>query len=150
VPGALVVRSDVVRKQLFDRDPFVRLPDSGYTPDVTRRVYRALRARARAALEAGHAVVADAVFADPQERRDIERVADRAAVPFVGIWLEAPAPLLRARLEARVADASDATPAVLDKQLARDPGEVEWTRIDASGDPESVSAQIEGVMSAAR
>jgi predicted kinase len=142
VPGALVVRSDVVRKQLFDRDPLVRLPTSAYAADVTRRVYRALRARARAALGGGHAVIADAVFASPAERAAIERVARRAGVPFAGLWLEAPASLLRDRLQARDADASDATPAVLDRQLTQDPGDLDWLRIDASGDQEAVRAQI--------
>jgi hypothetical protein len=113
---------------------------------VTRRVYRAVRARARTALGGGHAVVADAVFASPAERAGIERVARRAGVPFLGIWLEAPPTLLRERLQARGADASDATPAVLGRQLARDLGDIGWRRIDASGDELSVRAQLDRIL----
>jgi len=46
-----------------------------------------------------------------------------------------------AELASRAADASDAGPAVLDQQLAHDPGEIGWERIDAA-DPEPAAARI--------
>jgi aminoglycoside phosphotransferase family enzyme/predicted kinase len=137
-PGALVLRSDVMRKSLLGAAPLTRLGSEGYLPDVTRQVYRLLRERASAALKAGHAVIADAVFADPAERQAIERLATQIDVPFSGLWLEAPAELLARRISDRPLDASDATPAVLDRQLTAGGGPMEWSQIDGSADVEAV------------
>jgi hypothetical protein len=37
-------------------------------------------------------------------------------------------------------DASDATAAVVRRQIALDPGAIEWHRVDSSGAPEQVAA----------
>lgn len=137
-PGALVLRSDVIRKRLAGRDPLTRLPQSAYGLEMTQRVYGAIGRLADRALAAGHAVIADAVFANPEERRAIERVAARRKVPFVGLWLHAPAPALTRRLAARRHDASDANPTVLERQLRYDLGKLTWTRIPASGRPDDI------------
>lgn len=137
-PGAFVVRSDVARKRLFGVAPMTRLGPEGYGAPVTARVYRTLNARARLALTAGHAVIADAVFASPRERQAIEGVAKRAGVPFTGLWLEAPVRLMEERLAARRRDASDATPEILRRQLGHRLGAIGWCRIDTSGDIDSV------------
>ena len=48
LPGAVVLRSDVIRKELFGIDPLVALPEAAYAADVTTQVYRTLlNARAR-------------------------------------------------------------------------------------------------------
>ncbi len=133
-PGALVLRSDVTRKRLFGVDPLTRLGPEGYAAPVTARVYRTLSARALLALGAAHAVIADAVFARPAERRAIEDVAKRAGVPFTGLWLEAPVKLMEKRLGRRRRDASDATPAILRRQRGRRLGPIGWHRVDTSGD----------------
>jgi len=137
-PGALVLRSDVMRKSLLRVPPLARLGPEGYSPDVTSQVYRLLRDRARAALKAGHAVIADAVFADSGERLAIEAMANEIGVAFSGLWLEAPAGLLARRISDRALDASDATPAVLERQLSGGGAPTEWRRIDGSGDVETV------------
>jgi predicted kinase len=61
-------------------------------------------------------------------------------VPFTGLWLEAPAETMAARLGARRNDASDASPEVLRMQLGRKPGALDWIRIDAGGDPDATYA----------
>ncbi len=132
-PGALVWRSDIVRKRLFGVDPTMPLGPEGYEAPVSRRVFAAINQRSLAALEAGHAVINDAVFANPAQRRAIEEVASRAGVRFTGLWLDAPPEIMEARLAARLGDASDATPEVLHRQLERPPGPIGWHRIDASG-----------------
>jgi aminoglycoside phosphotransferase family enzyme/predicted kinase len=137
-PGALVLRSDVMRKSLLGVAPLARLGSEGYSPDVTHQVYRLLRDRASAALKAGHAVIADAVFADPAERQAIERMATEIDVPFSGLWLEAPADVLAGRISDRPLDASDATPAVLDRQLTAGGAPLEWSQLDGSADVETV------------
>lgn len=135
--GARVLRTDVLRKRLAGVAPETRLSDSAYGRDMTVRVYAALYDAAAAALAAGRPVIADAVFADPAERDAITEVATRAGVPFTGLWLEAPPEVLEARIAARSGDASDATVAVLRRQLGYDLGRIDWTRIDVTGDVEA-------------
>jgi aminoglycoside phosphotransferase family enzyme/predicted kinase len=138
VPGALILRSDVIRKRVAGVDPLSRLPPESYTKRASARVYRAIEEMALVALRARHAVIADAVFADPAERAAIERVARRAGVPFVGIWLEAPQPTMTGRLASRRKDASDATPAVLARQLTYELGDITWKRLAAGRAPKDV------------
>ena len=46
-PGAVVLRSDVIRKQMFGVADTERLPPSAYTPELAERVYATLAERAR-------------------------------------------------------------------------------------------------------
>jgi hypothetical protein len=138
VPGAVVIRSDEIRKRLCGVGPLDRLGPEGYTPDVSRRVYAEVADHANIVVRAGHAAIADAVFAHPSDRQAIESRAAAAGVPFVGLWLDAPEPALIARSERRRLDVSDADPDVIRRQLAQDVGTVLWHRIDASSDPEHV------------
>jgi aminoglycoside phosphotransferase family enzyme/predicted kinase len=134
-PGALQLRSDVERKVLAGVEEKTRLDAASYTPQSSAKVYAAMLDRARRALAAGHAVVADAVFAREEERAEIEVVAKDAGVVFRGLWLEADAATLKHRVEARRDDASDATVAVVERQLFYDPGQLNWLPVDATGTP---------------
>ena len=96
--------------------------------------------RAADTLASGHSVIIDAVFAMSKERTAVETLAHRAAVPFIGLWLEGSAATLRARVAARTGDASDATPDVIGRQLRFDIGSVTWTRVDADGGQDQVIA----------
>jgi len=60
-------------------------------------------------------------------------MARETGAPFDGVWLDAAADMLRARVSARRDDASDATPDVVDRQLGFELGDLRWLRIDASG-----------------
>jgi hypothetical protein len=139
-PGGRVLRSDVLRKRRFGVMPEERLPPGAYCPEVTALVYRELCERAAAALKAGYAAVIDAVALREDERRAFAAVAEKAGVPFTGLWLDAPAETMRARIGARRVDASDASAEVLERQLQAGPGALDWHRIDASGDPEQTLA----------
>ncbi len=126
-PGALLLRSDEIRKRLHGAAPEERLPPAAYAPEAGAAVFAELAAMARTALAAGQAVVADAVFA---------RAAERAALePCEGFWLTAPLAVLRARVAARRGDASDADVAVLEATAARGIAAPEWTALDATEDP---------------
>jgi aminoglycoside phosphotransferase family enzyme/predicted kinase len=138
--GARVLRSDVVRKRLFDVALETRLPANAYTSQVSRRVYTALRRKAADALAAGYSVIIDAVSLKPEERRSLSAVADAAGVPFAGLWLAAPATTMEMRLRARHHDASDASPEVLAQQLQQNPGAMDWVRLDAGAGPEECLA----------
>ena len=153
-PGALILRSDVVRKQLFGVDDEVPLPEEAYRPEVSRRVYEELRRRAWNALAAGHAVVVDALHNRPDDRAAVEAVtrdpelsesAQRGgAPPFHGFWLDAPPETLMERVTKRHrarSDASDATPEVLKKQLTQAPGPLAWRRLDATRDLQALAAE---------
>jgi predicted kinase len=137
-PGAVVLRSDVMRKRMFGLDPLEPLPDEAYAPEASDRVYAQLVKDAEAAARAGHSVIVDAVFSRPAERADVEQAARRAGVPFQAIWLEVPTSVAVHRLAERKDDASDATPTVLLGQVARGAGTVSWVHIDASGSLDEV------------
>jgi predicted kinase len=68
-------------------------------------------------------------------------MAAELGVPFRGLWLTAPREVLLARVGARIGDASDATPDVVERQFADDVGPMSWTEIDAGGsETESLAA----------
>jgi aminoglycoside phosphotransferase family enzyme/predicted kinase len=132
-PGAVILRSDEIRKRLFGVGPLERLPPEAYAPEVSPRVYGRMFEDAGHALAAGRAVILDAVFMKPEERAAAAEVARRASSPFQGLWLEAPPALLHSRVAGRSGDASDADAAVLDAQLSRDLGPMDWPRVDSDG-----------------
>ncbi len=132
-PGAIVLRTDEVRKRLMGVAPDSRLPASAYGPGFYEQVYDTLFSEAGQALGAGRAVVLDATFIAPDLRRRAEVLATRYGVAFDGVWLEAPAEILAERINARHGDASDATVDTLRKQIDQEVGQINWVRIDASG-----------------
>jgi len=132
VPGAIVFRSDEIRKRLCGVPPLEPLGPEGYSPQVSERVYATLAERAAAIVRAGHAAVVDAVYARASDRQVIEQVAADASVPFIGLWLDAPEPVMIARTERRRNDPSDADADVIRVQSARGAGDIGWHRVDAS------------------
>jgi aminoglycoside phosphotransferase family enzyme/predicted kinase len=138
--GARLLHTDAIRKRLFGVAPTVRLPATAYGSAATQRVYEEQRRHGAAALAAGCSVIADAVFAQPEERQSIAAVAASAGVPFTGLWLEAPSAVLRQRIASRRHDMSDADTTVLDLQLSFDLGDIEWHRIDAAVSDEAMLA----------
>jgi aminoglycoside phosphotransferase family enzyme/predicted kinase len=130
-PGAIHLRTDEIRKRQAGVSLDAHLAPAAYTAERTAHVYSTMDELAGAALHAGQAVVADAVFAREDERRAIEAVAAKTGTRFIGLWLEAPTPTLEARLDRRTGDASDADKAVLQRQLAYDLGKLTWTKLDA-------------------
>lgn len=132
--GCRVVRTDATRKRLSGVGLLDRLPPSSYTPEMSAKTYAAVHDEVRALLAAGCPAVADAVFAKETERSAVEALASEAGAPFQGLWLEAPAAVMKARADARVRNASDADAAVVERQLSYDIGAMAWTRIDSSGD----------------
>ncbi|MEM7547961.1 MAG: AAA family ATPase [Pseudomonadota bacterium] len=139
-PGAIHLRSDVERKQMFGVDPLTRLPPDAYQSEVSAKVYDSLRAKAADILAASHGVIIDAVHLTTAERRASEAVAKAAGCTFTGLWLEGDVRLLMDRVNARRGDASDADAAVVQTMSTTNVGAVEWNRIDCSGTvPDTVS-----------
>jgi uncharacterized protein len=138
-PGARVLRSDVIRKQMHGAAPETRLPKSAYDEASNERVYRALYDGAADTLRAGYWTIIDAAFLRPAERAAVAAVAAAAGLRFTGLWLEAPPDTLRYRVAQRQGDASDADLEVLRAQLALDIGPIEWTKLAADGPLDAVT-----------
>lgn len=123
---SLRLRSDVERKRLFGLAPSQRSgsdTDAGiYTPDAHARTYQRLAELASAALQAGWSVVVDAAFLQRRERDMFRALAGLRSVPFSILAPQADVAVLRERILDRQRagqDASEATIAVLERQLQR-------------------------------
>jgi len=132
VPGAVVVRTDAIRKQLMGAGPLDRLGPDGYTPEMTERTYARLVAVCARLIEGGVPVIADAVFVRPEERAAVEAAATARGVRFDGVWLDLPEAVAAERIRVRRANLSDATPAIRARQETFDTGPIRWLRIDSS------------------
>lgn len=132
-PGAVVLRSDVVRKQMFGVPDTDRLPPSAYTPELAERVYETLAERARRVLTNGHSAIVDGVFARESERNAFAALARTCDAPLTGLFLVADLATRRTRIGSRRGDASDATQEVAVLQEHYNIGHVGWATIDASG-----------------
>lgn len=135
-PGAVVLRTDVLRKQHFEIKETDRLPESAYRPEVTRKIYETLVQRASRILVQGHSVVVDAVFAHVAERNAISEAARKLNVRFSGLFLVTDLATRQRRVGHRKPDASDATPEIAGLQEKYDIGAINWAVVDASGTPE--------------
>ena len=135
-PGAVIIRSDVVRKHLFGARETTALPEFAYRPETTKRVYEVLSSTAQRVLAQGCSVVLDAAYLLEAERMEIEGLAATHGSRFVGLFLKADLATRLARIEQRKGDASDATRDVALKQETFAIGAVNWHMIDASGTPD--------------
>jgi aminoglycoside phosphotransferase family enzyme/predicted kinase len=142
-PGAVVLRSDVLRKQHFQLDETDRLPANAYEPQITDQIYNTLIQRASRILVQGHSVVVDAVFARETERVAIREAALKENIRFVGFFLSTDLATRQSRVGQRQRDASDATPEIAGLQEQYDIGTVDWDVIDASGTPEQTLEQCQ-------
>ena len=134
-PGAVLLRSDIERKRLFNVAETERLPGSAYGAAASEEVYKRLCRQADVALRAGQCVVLDAVHSTTEERTAVEEVANRIGVEFTGLWLDAPLSVRLDRVARRKGDASDADAAVVKAQASSENGAKMWRRFNVSGDP---------------
>ena len=144
LPGAVVLRSDVERKALFNASETERLPEAAYAAEATAKVYAALVEKAHRATAAGHSVVVDAVFAQPSERAAIAKSAGSAA--FQGLFLTANLKTRLTRVGSRANDASDADTTVARKQEEFDLGQINWSKVDASGTADETFIRAEAML----
>ena len=146
-PGAVILRSDVIRKTMLGRATTDRLPPEAYTREVSARVFATIAERAATCLAAGHSVIADAVYGHPAQRAAIAAVAAARRVPFHGIWLEAPLATAVDRVTHRTGDASDADAAIVRRQAETiDPATVTWRRTAADRPVEAIAAEVLGLV----
>lgn len=131
-PGAVHLRTDTERK--------ATTTDVSYAAKARGAVYQRMLARARTLLGAGRSVVLDATFIDPAQQAAASALAASLALPFRGLWLDAPEATLVSRVTMRRGDASDADAQVVRAQLAKRPKAPGWTHIDASHTPDATRA----------
>jgi len=101
-PGAIILRSDALRKAMVGVSPTTRLGPEHYNADMSARTYDLMFDLAGHARNAGLSVVLDAVFFRAQERARVAGLDPKAR----GLWLEARDEIARARSQARRNDAS--------------------------------------------
>lgn len=145
-PGARVLNSDRLRKQMHGAPPEQRLPPTAYRPEISQAVYSQLCGAAAAALGLGQAVIADAVFDREEDREAIRRVAAQAGAEFHGFWLDAPPTVLARRVGERVGGPSDATAEVLRRQLAHGVGDLNWARVSTADGPRQTLLDARGTL----
>ncbi|GAA0626223.1 AAA family ATPase [Kutzneria viridogrisea] len=111
--GAVLLRSDRVRKEIADRNPLAPSASGWeqglYSPAHTARTYQELLRRARHLLGHGESVVLDASWRDAAERERAGELAHAVSAALVELECRVPRALADARIRARTADPSDAT-----------------------------------------
>ena len=118
---AAVVRSDVERRRMSVAAARHGQQPLPYAPDAVRATYYRLQQCAHDALLGGQFVILDATYSLRSERARVAELCRAQGVPLVVIDCQAPQSLLVERVAARLGaqeDPSDATPDVLQRQLA--------------------------------
>ena len=137
-PGAVILRSDEIRKRHFGVAPEQRLPRSAYSRALSRAVFTEIAAATATITAAGHAVVADATFMAPVHRTSLAAAA--GTVPFLGTWLDVPMAELERRVAVRTGDASDADLGVLRSAARAGIGAGSWLTLDGTDTAGAVAA----------
>lgn len=104
--GAIVIRDDIVRKQLQGVS-FDTVLDVSYYTLQEQRVYREMYRQAKRALMMGQTVVLDALFYNSRERKNAEKLSKYCGCPFLGIWMDAPMNVRLRRIQSRLENPSD-------------------------------------------
>lgn len=141
-PGAVILRDDIVKKQIVGLPPHQTLDDKYNTPAFDEVVYDVLRQEARTALGAGSCVIVDALFYNPAEREAIENLAKELHLPFIGFWMDAPLAVRTERVEKRLRNPSDVRSyEELQKQLTIETGDISWYKIMTDAPREQTTKQ---------
>jgi len=144
-PGAVVLRSDAVRKQLAGAGLYDKLPQDAYSREMSDKVYARLLADAERALSSGHSVILDAVHAHADERDRAANLAHKLEIPFIGLWLDVPLDVRQQRIGGRAKDASDATREVAKAQDSYDLGPMDWHILDAGQSLEKLTREVQAI-----
>ena len=137
---AVVLQSDVIRKELAGLDPATRTTNAYgeglYTPERTAQTYATVLDRAATALVHGESVVLDASWGDAGARAAAREVATAATADLVELRCVAPTEVTVERLRRRhgTDDPSDATPEIASAMRADVHAWPEAAPVDTSGE----------------
>jgi aminoglycoside phosphotransferase family enzyme/predicted kinase len=119
--GAIQIRSDVIRKGLFDFNADEQtgsaLAQGIYTADATDLTYRRMEEIAATIIDADFTVIVDATFLLESQRRTLLELEIESMCSKIIIHCEVPAAELRKRIVERENDPSEANLEVLEQQL---------------------------------
>lgn len=133
--GAVRIRTDVVRKDLFDA------PE--YSDAETDTVYRTVVERADAVLDDGQHVVLDGTFRERGFREPAYAVARDHDVEMVVLKVEADDDVVKERIRKREDDASDADVSIYEHYRDKfDPIQVDHVVVDNSGSLDATREQV--------
>lgn len=147
--GAIRLRSDVERKRLFGvaaaQSRQAEVNTGIYSPDITRTLYARLQAMADTILTAGFPVIIDATCLKRWQRDLFRHAAQGKAVRYALIDFPVDTQELERRITQRQnneIDASDATLAVLHKQIAAQEPLDESEQADAFSMPPDTAEKV--------
>ena len=129
-PGAILIKSDVLRKQKFAVPQKTTLSQSAYTKKVSQEIYRQLGELTLGLAVCGFTVIADAAFLQEDERIALEQNASAFNIDFSGLWIDVSPGVQDQRLRDRVGDVSDATVEVGQTQRNYNLGNLSWVHLD--------------------
>lgn len=119
--GVIQIRSDIERKRLFGyqaQSTTQSATGNGiYTNKASVETYQRLADLAKTTLDAGFSVIIDAAFLNVNQREQFKNLAKECLAVFTIIDCQASSAVLRKRIELRHDDPSEATLAVLERQL---------------------------------
>jgi len=116
--GAILIRSDAVRKHLGGVPLSERGGDDLYTPEMTQKTYARLLELGLMLASGGFTVILDAKYDRTALRMDAINQAQARQIPLTILNCTAPVEVLRDRLSSRTGDIADATADLLESQLA--------------------------------
>jgi len=153
--GAVVLASDVLRKELAGISPDERRPDPWgeglYRDEVSARTYDELHRRATERLRAGDLVILDASYRRATWRTDAREAARGAGAPFLFLEATCPDDIVRHRLTGRRSGPSDGRLELVSRQRQEfePPFEIpagERVRIDTSRAVDDVGMDASAVV----
>lgn len=130
--GAIVLRSDMIRKRMFGLEPKTRLKKSGYDKAASDRVFAQMGEESKEVLNAGFPVICDAVFGEKHNLLPLTKVSNETGFTLKGFWLTAPREILLRRVKRRKKGASDADGRVVHEQLNHISPPAGWHILDAT------------------
>ena len=143
--GAIQIRSDVVRKRLFDLHPDATsnsaLDQGIYTAYATDSTYQRLQHLAAMIIDAGFTVILDATFLEESRRQQMLTTKTSTCFKKIIVDCDVPEDELRRRILARANDPSEANLKVLEQQL----GTCQALTVDEAEQAGIIVAGIDGI-----
>jgi aminoglycoside phosphotransferase family enzyme/predicted kinase len=152
--GAEVIRTDILRKELFDMKPTARRYDDFgrgiYSDNISRIVYDKAYELAAQKIKQGKPVIIDASFKKREERQKARHLAENLGVCFYTLECVCPDEITRKRLEKRLRENDNASDGrwELHQKQKEDFDKIDEApedchlKIDTSANPENTRREI--------